>query len=142
MRQVACLYEKSRILESEIAVVGCDHVVGEFYAEQASGELKLPGDSPILDARPRVSRRMIVPDYDAMRVIEERALENLAHVDQGRVQSPYGDEFTADQSPPRVEVQPPEVFAVEAARQRAQNFIGVLGRANDPPRGKSRAHDP
>lgn len=74
------LSEQARFLETEVAVVGYDQVVGEFNAEQAAGELKLPRDLPILAARPRILGRMIVPDYDAVRVIEERTLENLSRL--------------------------------------------------------------
>lgn len=58
--QVASLYEESRLLETEIAVVGYDQMVDEFNAEQAPGELKLPRNLPIFDARPHILGRMIV----------------------------------------------------------------------------------
>lgn len=47
---------------------------------QAGEELQLPRRPAVGLARTEVLRRMVVRDHDAVRVVEERALEHLARL--------------------------------------------------------------
>lgn len=55
-------------------------MVDEVHLEDAGDEDKLPRGSAIRLARPQLLGRMIVRDHDAVRIVEERALESLARL--------------------------------------------------------------
>lgn len=91
----AFLLEEPPFLETEPAVVGEDEMVAQLDLEENARQRELAREADIGLARVRVLRRMIVRDDDAVRVGEQRSLEDLPRVGERRVEAADGDELAA-----------------------------------------------
>ena len=96
-------------------------------AEGPTGLGELPCNRPIFGRRSRISRWVVVHQNDARRALPHRQPEDLARVDEGRVENTPGDEHLPQHAVSGVEQEGVELFLASILKARADAAKDVGG---------------
>src|SRR5688572_10687076 len=132
--------ERSLLPIAEIPRIAEDPVIQDADSHHHAGRHQPLGQARILEARFRISRRMIVEQHNRGSARRHRLPENLARMDDAGVEGADGEHGAAEHAGFRVEQQDPELLDATIAILRQQK-LGHHARARHLRSGAARLRD-
>jgi hypothetical protein len=100
-----------------------DQLVYDLHAQDVAAQQEAAKDLQILGARVQVARWMVVRQRDFRSAHRECIFEYFSWVGKRRIHGPDGEQLRAQEARPGVEIDAPEVFALQADEAGPENLM-------------------
>ena len=104
--------------------------------EHARALDQLARQPDVLAARRRITARMIVQQDDRRGGFEDRRLEDLAGMDQARLQGPFGHDTVPQETVVRIEQRDPEDLVLQILHERSERRVHFRRAGQDRARAR------